>query len=135
MIVLIGDKKSFDSLLKIKNEIENKLTEHSLLKIKNEMDKIPEPYHSDLVDFALDNINIATLDEPPTLPLFDAANNSTKKVGIIHKICKHQIHFIRQLVFSQWFSILLYLINIIMIVIFLQMIYHKYNKQIIQFLF
>ncbi|GBB98220.1 hypothetical protein RclHR1_31710001, partial [Rhizophagus clarus] len=52
VVVCLGDKELFGPLLKIKNELDNKLTERLTLTIENK-----DEDHVDLVDFALDNIN------------------------------------------------------------------------------
>ncbi|CAI2194539.1 14329_t:CDS:2, partial [Funneliformis geosporum] len=67
VIVCLGDKESFDPLVKIKCELDNKLIErlslttdhqkrfNKVVKIANQEDE--DEYHADLVDFALDIIN------------------------------------------------------------------------------
>ncbi|CAI2178166.1 9375_t:CDS:2 [Funneliformis geosporum] len=52
VIVCLGDNELFDPLIKIKNELNDKLTERLTLRIENKDEDL-----ADLVDFALDNIN------------------------------------------------------------------------------
>ncbi|CAI2184662.1 7879_t:CDS:2 [Funneliformis geosporum] len=52
VIVCLGDNELFDPLIKIKNELNDKLTERLTLTIENKDEDL-----ADLVDFALDNIN------------------------------------------------------------------------------